>query len=292
MPIEDLKVFLLDTTNDPEARAFTFDLIRKVDAVAAEALIPGMVNDPSMTLRRGAVQRLLAEANACDKGKWQAESIKRYREALDVARTVDQINEATKGLRELGVVVDLPSEFGFLTHWKVAGPFDNTGRTGFETVFPPEEGVDLDATYEGKAGEVEWEDLATADEYGMVNLPFGMLKEVTGYAYTVFESEEAREVELRLGCKSAWKVWVNGELLFGRDEYHRGMRIDQYRMSAKLKKGENEILVKACQDQQTQEWTVEWQFQLRVCDATGTAVLAANRPETPVGKKVEDRRRG
>ena len=88
-------------------------------------------------------------------------------------------------------------------------------------------------------------------------------------------------MELRLGCKNAWKIWLNGELLFGRDEYHRGMSIDQYQLPAQLKEGKNTILVKLCQNEQTEQWTVEWQFQLRVCDATGTAVLAANRLPTP-----------
>ena len=37
------------------------------------------------------------------------------------------------------------------------------------------------------------------------------------------------------------------------------------------------ILVKACQNEQTEKWTVEWEFQLRVCDSTGTAILAANK---------------
>ena len=50
------------------------------------------------------------------------------------------------------------------------------------------------------------------------------------------------------------------------------MRIDQYKLPVQLKKGANIILIKACQNEQKEEWTVEWQFQLRVCDATGTAI--------------------
>ena len=37
-----------------------------------------------------------------------------------------------------------------------------------------------------------------------------------------FLSEKARPAELRLGCKNGWKIWLNGKLIFGRDEYHRG----------------------------------------------------------------------
>ena len=43
----------------------------------------------------------------------------------------------------------------------------------------------------------------------------------------------------------------------------------------------NTILIKLCQNEQMQNWTKEWEFQIRVCDPTGTAILASNRPRTP-----------
>ena len=130
---------------------------------------------------------------------------------------------------------------------------------------------------------MKWQEYSTPDDYGKVdfNQPFGPIKQVVGYAYTEFNAAEARDAELRLGCKNAWKIWFNGELLFGRDEYHRGQRIDQYSLPVKLKQGKNTILVKACQNEQEQDWTVQWEFQLRVCDATGTAILATDRKPTP-----------
>jgi hypothetical protein len=84
-----------------------------------------------------------------------------------------------------------------------------------------------------------------------------------------------RDAELRLGGKNAWKVWLNGALLFGRDEYHRGQQMDQYTLKCRLKKGANTILVKCCQNEQKENWTVEWEFQLRMCDSAGTAILSA-----------------
>ena len=44
-----------------------------------------------------------------------------------------------------------------------------------------------------------------------------------------------------------------------------------------LFRSKNTILVKVCQNEQTEEWAQRWQIQLRVCDATGTAVLSADR---------------
>jgi hypothetical protein len=103
-----------------------------------------------------------------------------------------------------------------------------------------------------------------------------MEKSVTGYAATDFISENDLTAEIRIGCKNGWKVWLNGELLFARDEYHRGAKLDQYKLPCQLKKGRNTLLVKCCQNEQTEQWTVEWEFQLRVCDATGTAIVAKN----------------
>ena len=59
------------------------------------------------------------------------------------------------------------------------------------------------------------------------------------------------------------------------------MRVDQYKMPFQMKAGKNTVLLKLCQDEQEQRWTVEWQGQLRICDAAGTAILAKSRGATP-----------
>lgn len=283
LPLAELKAFVLDRDRAPEARRLAFDLMKKIDAASAQSLVPGFLDDPGTELRRDAVAQLMAKAKVLAEQEDQSKAIGIYRQALDAARDVDQIKTiATTLSKKLGQPVDLPRHFGFLTRWHVIGPFDNTGRKGFATVFPPEEQIDLTTACQGKdGGEVSWQQVTSSDAYGMVDLnaPLGKLKEVTGYAHTEFVADTARPAELRLGCKNAWKVWVNGELLFGRDEYHRGQRIDQYKMPVKLTKGKNAILVKLCQNEQKEKWTVEWEFQLRVCDASGTAILSADRPE-------------
>ena len=53
--------------------------------------------------------------------------------------------------------------------------------------------------------------------------------------------------------------------------------MDQYVGAGELQAGRNLILLKLCQNEQTEEWAQDWKFQLRVCDATGKAVLATNR---------------
>ena len=81
-----------------------------------------------------------------------------------------------------------------------------------------------------------------------------------------------------MGCINANKVWLNGELLTANDVYPAGMELDQYRAKAQLRAGSNTILVKVCQNEQTESWAQRWSFQLRVCDAQGTAVLPVTAP--------------
>ncbi|MBL68831.1 MAG: hypothetical protein CMO74_10355 [Verrucomicrobiales bacterium] len=284
LPVAALKKFLADQKQNPRARRLAFELIQRAEPDTAAKLIPTMLNDPSVELRRDAVQRLIIAATAQQEKKQEGLALATFRKALDAARDLDQIKTITTHLRQLKAKVDLPRHFGFLMHWHVIGPFDNSDRKGFDIVFPPEKGVKLNATHPGKDGKVKWSPFITADEYGKVdiNLAYpGLIKEVTAYAYTTYNSPEARAVQLRLACKNAWKIWVNGKLVFGRDEYHRGTRIDHYQLDAQMKKGPNTILIKLCQNEQTQSWTKQWEFQLRVCDATGTALLASNRLPTP-----------
>jgi hypothetical protein len=271
LPLTEIETFCRDTSHAAPGRQLAFDLLRDADPARAEALEPGLLKDPVQELRRGAVQRVIDSA----KGKPEAELKASYLRALEDVRDEDQTKFLAAELKKLGEHVDLNRHFGFLMKWNVIGPFDNSERAGFDKAFPPEREIRLEAEYDGKSGKVKWKPFTSDEELGKVDLnkPLGMLKEVTGYAVTTFDSPLERDAELRLGCKDAWKVWLNGELLFGRDEYHRGQQMDQYRMKCRLKKGANTVLVKACQNEQKEQWTVEWEFQLRLCDSAGTALL-------------------
>ena len=277
LPMDALKSFLNQTSNASGARVVAFDLIQQASAEEADRITPQLLEDPSAELRRHPVSKLMEEGDAllAKNDKTGATSV--FQKAIRSARDEDQIKKLAKNLKDLGSDVNLVDHFGFLTDWHLVAPFTNVDRKGFDEVFPPEKGVNLTETYKGKTAPVKWVDFKSTDPYGMIdfNKPFGMEKQVTGYAYTEFAMNEARDAEIRLGCKNGWKVWLNGKLLFARDEYHRGMKLDQYKIPASLKKGINTILVKCCQNEQTESWTVEWQFQLRVCDSTGTAIIVS-----------------
>ena len=213
LPLADLERFVLQTKQAPQARRMAFEWLTRADATAPDRLIPGMLDDPSVEFRRDAVKRLIDQADPLFDAKKQDEAAVLYRRAMQGARDLDQIQHLTKRLRELEQPVDLQTHFGFLTHWKLIAPFDNTEKKGYDVAYPPERAIDFSATYEGKAGPVGWIDHVTQDDYGMVdfNKAIGKHMGVVGYAAAEYESPREQTVELRLGCINANKLWLNGE---------------------------------------------------------------------------------
>jgi hypothetical protein len=277
LPAKELEAFVTDKTRRPEARRLAYEWLLKIDPSLADRLIPTMLLDPGADFRRDAVQRLIDQAVAAQEKDDKAVAIRLFREALRGATDDDQVQAIAKPLKELGETVNLQQHFGFLTRWKLIGPFENHDLVGFDAIYPPEEKLDFTAKYAGKGGkEVAWIDFATEDEYGKVEVkktvPF---KGAVTYAATEFYAKSPASAEIRLATPNAWKLWVNGKLVFGRDEYHRGHKLDQYRVPVELVAGKNVILLKICENEQTEEWAQEYQFQMRVSDASGAAISPA-----------------
>ncbi len=289
LPQAELNNFLRDTKHSPRARRLAFELVARVNPAATDQLLAGMLNDPSLEIRHDAVQKLIDQAGQELARTNKTAAVSLFQQALGPARDVQQIDSIAGKLAELGQPVDLQKHFGFLAEWKVIGPFDNTGNKGFETVYPPELKIDLTAEHDGKLGKVRWQDYTTKHQYGMVdmNQPCGKLKEVAGYATTEFYSDKARAVELRLGGKNSWRVWLNGQFVFAHNEYHTTAEIDQYRMPVQLQQGRNTILVKVCQNAEVADWTEEWEFQLRVTDSLGTPFASASKSSTAPATNIK-----
>jgi hypothetical protein len=293
LPVGALEKFLADTKQSPRARRLAYELVAQVDETAEQRLIAPLTNDPSLELRRDAIVLALKAADARLEAGEKKQGTQDYRRLFHSSRDLDQIKVAAAKLRELDQSVDLPRHMGFVLHWRVTGPFDNTAGIGFDKVYPPENGVDLTATYAGKVGVTRWQDYATKDDFGIVDLNDGFKRPevktgtgfeftdehsgVVAYAFAEFDSAESRSADFRIGCINASKLWLNGVLLTANQVYHSGMEVDQYVATAKLKQGRNTILVKVAQNEQKESWAQRWQFQLRVCDELGTAILSQDR---------------
>ena len=94
-----------------------------------------------------------------------------------------------------------------------------------------------------------------------------------------FDVEQGGPAEVRLGCINASKVWINGELIDANEVYHSGTRIDQYTAPCTLREGRNRVLLKICQNAQTESWAQDWQFQFRLTDPQGAALHPTMKPQ-------------
>jgi hypothetical protein len=279
LPADRLEEFVGDRKHAPAARRLAYEVLTDTDPKAPDRLLPRMLDDSSTELRRDAVAAALVKAEKLEGDAARAE----YTRLFTSVRDEDQAEKIAAALTKLGARPDFKTHFGLVTDWMLAGPFDSTKGAGFAAVYEPEKKVDLSATYKGKAeAEVRWVRHSVeidpakvkVEEVGVVELKkaLGHHKDAAAYAYTVIESNKEQPIEIRFGCITAIKVFLNGKQVFAHEEYHHGMNFDQYKAAATLQAGKNELLVKACQNDQKEDFAQVWMFQLRLADATGGAV--------------------
>lgn len=279
LPTRELALLVTESPEkDPRARQLAFEILKKGDPAAADKILPDLLNDRNPVLRRAAVEHWIQEAVRQEGAGEDAQAKTAYERALEGAVDDDQVKSIAKGLKSQGIEVNIQEHFAFLTDWKIVGPFDNRGMVGFDIAYPPESNSELDKRYPGQLGEVAWQPLTTEDDYGVVDIAQSLenYKGSVMYLRTQITSPREQDVEIRLGTANAWKLWLNGEYLFGREEYHRGMSLDQYRIPARLQDGENVLLLKLLQNEQSQDWAQSYKFQLRLTDESGRALRFAD----------------
>ncbi|MFO0799604.1 MAG: hypothetical protein U0804_19205 [Gemmataceae bacterium] len=259
-----LESFVDDTKNAPSARRLAYEVLVTQDPAAPARVLPGRLNDPQPDLRREAIADQLARLKA---GETAAAPLDRL---FALTREKEQAEEVAKELEKGGKTVSVTEHFAFLTHFRVVGPFFSEKGKALTLSYPPES-TPAAAEYDGKDGKVTWVPKDTAHKYGQLDLndKVGRLKNACVYARATVHADKATPAEIRVGSPNAVAIYLNGKKLFGREEYHHGDQMDYHVGKAELQAGENVVVVKVCQNNQTDSWAQRWQFQARVCDATG-----------------------
>jgi sialidase-1 len=135
--------------------------------------------------------------------------------------------------------------------WSVVGPFPSEVEvehvgTGMDIAYPPEQKVNLKASYEGLGGKkIAWQ-VPTEQRGDYVNLfyPTGCLNDCVSYAVCYLDAPKARKAVLDFGVDYWGRVWLNGEKIFEVTEGHSFATARQFHLPVQLKKGRNELLVK------------------------------------------------
>ena len=160
------------------------------------------------------------------------------------------------------------ARLGFITDWRIIGPFENEQGGGFETAYPPESlwglATDYDATYPGKKHPVTWRSVPVTPIDGVIDLDACLRPndEAIAYATTFLRSPEARDVTFRIGTDDGFELWLNGCKLASR-RVERACTFDQDLVDARLEKGWNQVLVKVADDR------LDWEFRFRLTDRAG-----------------------
>ncbi len=168
------------------------------------------------------------------------------------------------------------SRLGFVDRWWVAGPFDNEGKRGFASVFPPEEAVDVAKPMPGKVRPVRWRPLppeALQLGFAVLSAALRPVRETTAYALATLDSPREQRVRLYVGASGAVKLWVNGALALSDEAYHPA-RLDQAAVAVTLRKGPNRLLVKLCHEEG------QMALAVRVASAAGEPLRLAELPTT------------
>ena len=191
--------------------------------------MPDQFSDPEF--RADAVEVLLAAGTKAVDAADLETAKQKFTLAFEHARDSQQVVRAADRLKALGSVVDVPAQLGLVVDWWLLGPFAAPGFSGFDQVFPPEERVDLAAEYTGADGQpIRWLRHHTDDPLGLVNLVQGVAPaaEAVGYAYAELDAPRDMPVQLRTGADDNCTVWLNGQKVFGRQQWLNGIRLDRF----------------------------------------------------------------
>ncbi|HEX6242099.1 MAG TPA: DUF3857 domain-containing protein, partial [Polyangiales bacterium] len=201
--------------------------------------------------------------------------------SIDVQHRMLAARRLAWDLRRTGQVpasTEAFAKLGYVTAFRVIGPFDNEGKRGFDTDFGPElertDAVRADAAFSGREREVRFRPFpARIAQGGYVSFDavFRPTENVCGFAETSVTLDKDEPLTLWAGAGGALKLYFNGEKVL-HDGAYRGPGPDRHAVRVAGRKGENRLLVKVCVS------SGAWGFYLRVSDARGEPRLVAADP--------------
>jgi len=171
----------------------------------------------------------------------------------DLATHLQARSLAAKG--NVKGAANLVSRMGIMRDFTIVGPFDNERGQAFSRSYPPEEKIDLTASYPGVRGTVTWRKISTGTYDGSVNLSDYLYPNQWTAAFLITRVEVAKEGDyiLSIASDDGAVVWLDGVKCIS-DRARRPMTFDQDAVQVHLTEGTHDILVKSLQEKG--DWTV------------------------------------
>lgn len=209
-------------------------------------------------------ERLIAFFDRVAKDRRRSELVRAYAR-LQLAALWEQERDLQAARAELDAT-------GSLLEWQIMGPFDNSGRRGETTAYPPEQQpYSAGQAFEGKlAGEsLTWRavDYEAIPAHGLISLDDVVRPNVdaTAYATCWVHVERETPAAIRLGATGPYVVWVDGQRV-GQGDAYRPVHPLQDAHGVTLRSGWNRVLIKVSVLERM------WAFQMRVTRPDGTRI--------------------
>ena len=173
--------------------------------------------------------------------------------------------DAVRALADMGEnITPYAHRYGYVTRWRILGPFPNRDGEAFGKPFFPEAMGDAYDFVEYGGTRFVWRDAVASSFPAVVDLQhaFGPYEAVAAYGFTRLAMPAWTPVEFHIESEDGYEFWLNGEKLHAR----RGLppsNVGEDIIAAMLKPGFNRILVKVLQD------TGPWQYRVRVTGRRG-----------------------
>ena len=155
-----------------------------------------------------------------------------------------------------------------ISDWMIIGPFENISASGFDTVYPPEEGYNPLAKYEGKEKvPTFWFQNTPTDMYVWIDFRkhFGA-SEAIYYGNSFIFSPIKQSVQIRTGTSGSLKIFLNDENIFEINDENNNLE-DSYIVETELQKGWNRLLIKTGFSEIS-----NCNFYARITDANGKQI--------------------
>ena len=208
--------------------------------------------------------------------------IDRMNNAIDRMAAINEdflLANIAKEKTGIGLSNRFAKEQGFINRWLLCGPFDNLGMDGHDRVYPPEEAVDLNATYAGKdGGSATWQPNHTPEWTGYVDLrqEFDQTDWVCAYALCwVTLDDGPRDVMFRVGSNDSAKAFLNGEEVWS-NKVERPAGADDDLVPVTLPQGTSTVMLKI--GQTGRDWGLYFRITERDSDAVPSGLRVSSEP--------------
>jgi HEAT repeat protein len=214
-------------------------------------------------LRPESISALQAVAGALIATAQPEKAMQAYRKILELQPDAATLQSVVGVMKNLDSNLNLAQTLGFVTRWRVAGPFGlGEDKKGWDTPLVGEPQVNLEQTYSSGDKQVSWKVVEGSGDLGKVNLlaEIGNCESCLGYAWAEFEVAEEMEATLSIGVDDGAKAWLNEDLVL--DHFRVGaLVLDSEKAQIHLKKGRNTLLLKVFQNNMPWEYCVRFLTQ-------------------------------